>query len=429
MRVGISLIRFRALSAVSLSLLVVCLHSSCADTKTPTSTQPKTLSTPAASPSPPVPLKGNSSTEPETTYDGFTLDEWKVRLKNLGPGLPGAKAAVPGLLEIATDTNVPATLRRQATLMLGRLGKASLSALPDVTQMLQVPADKTARPATWAAKAIALWGPLAKDATPQVVTTLVQKETPLETRLACLEALAQIGANHVEVIPTLTQHLTSPPTDLPRSEQLELQMAATDALALIGPNANIAVPDLMTFASHRSDLFRHKVVLALGAIGPAAGPAATTLAELLVFDEAEEVRRQAALSLSRLGPNGEELLVNLASDEERIVREFSITALGTSQPRTAIVKQVLLDALDDEADPVRLEALKSLIQNPGEDRDRLLRTVEDLLLTADRRTRREVADLISQLKLTPEEWEQLAMQVETSNDAYTQRLWESLRKE
>ncbi len=429
MRVAILSFKLHFFAAVSLPLFGIGLVTGCSNQ------EPSSASTAVTSDQPDEndilnkTSRDDTSNFNETTYDGLTLAEWRIRLKNLGPGAPQAELAIPGLLEIATDPSVPPAMRRQATIMLGRLGKTSLSVLPEIIEMLKQSDEELARPAAWAAKAISLWGPLAKEATPKLVATLEQKDSHLETKLSCLEALAQIGGNHADVIPALIRQLTSDSPDLSPQQRLELQMGAIDALALIGQNASSAVPILITFTDRENDLLRHKVVLALGAIGPAASPAATTLAEIVIFDDAEEVRREAALSLANLGPEGQELLVNLTSDEEPIVREFSITALGKSLPRTKSVKQALLKALDDGEERVQLEAVKVLIETPEENREEILRTVEALFLTADRRTQREVADLIPRLGLSPSEGDHLAVQVEKSKNAYTQRLWKSLRQE
>ncbi|MBD3674642.1 MAG: HEAT repeat domain-containing protein [Planctomycetaceae bacterium] len=378
--------------------------------------------------SPAAALPNHLPPESIKTYHGLTMEEWKQRLKMIGPGVPGIEEFVPGLEELATDREAPPLLRRQATLMLGRLGKASLATLPAIEAMLLEESTESAHPSAWAAKAIALWGPLAQESTPQVIAVLDEEETPFETRLTCLEALAQIGSRHIRVIPTLIRQLKSPSENSPRQEQLDLKMATIDALAKIGAEASIAVPKLLSMIDHENDLLRHKVVIALGNMGPSAAPSATALAEHLVFDDAEEVRRESALSLARLGPEGESLLINLCSDEEAFVRELSLNALGTIPSKRPIVNRTLLASLDDDHQRVRLEAAKALLPtNAAEHRQRLLNTLAELLLKADRRIRREAADVIVEMKPSPEDWDKLEKQLEPASDEYTQRLWKSLK--
>jgi len=48
-------------------------------------------------------------------YDGLTLDEWKQRIKTLGPGVPGAESAIPGLRAIAEDRTVEPAFRNPGT--------------------------------------------------------------------------------------------------------------------------------------------------------------------------------------------------------------------------------------------------------------------------------------------------------------------------
>jgi len=362
------------------------------------------------------------------TYDGLTVEQWRIRLKTLGPSLPGADAAVPGLAELAADTNVSPVDRRQATMMIGRLGSPGLKALPTLRTLLkEEPVDQYA-PAAWAAKAIALLGPAAKEATPDLIVRLESSTALLESRLACLEALARIGGVHVDVIPALLKQLKSPSPQLGPHQQLEIQMGAIDAIFLVGPDAAIAVPRLMDLLDHPHDLIRTKVVQALGAIGLSASPAASAVAEKLVFDDAEEVRRESALALAQFGRDGEQLLRGLTEDEEPIVREFSVSALGKITPQSAEILSVLTGSLDDEVDRVRLVAAKALLSSPQQ-RDRVISTLTDLLINADQKTRRSAADLCIEMKLNEKEWSLLEVTINsTMDDEYLIRLWTSMQK-
>jgi HEAT repeat protein len=370
----------------------------------------------------------SSISDPDVkTYDGLTVEQWRARLKMLGSDLPGASAAIPGLTKLAADKSADPIDRRRATIMIGRLGEPGLEGLPTLRILLKEEAREGHAPAAWAAKAISLLGPSAKEATPDLIARLNSSSAHLESRLACLEALARIGGVHADVIPAILEQLKSLPSKLDVHQQLEIRRAVIDALALIGPDASIAVPVLMEYLNDSNDLIRVKVVIALGAIGPSASPASTALAEKLVFDDAEEVRREAALALARLGADGERLLGGLTRDEEPLVREFSVIALGQSSSLSEESVSALTNSLDDEMDRVRLVASKALAKRPQQ-RGRVVSVLMDLLIRSERKTRREAADLWISMKPDTEEWSGLERTMGSVMDEYSQRLWNSMQR-
>ncbi|MDG2389158.1 MAG: HEAT repeat domain-containing protein [Planctomycetaceae bacterium] len=371
--------------------------------------------------------KSSISDADTKTYDGLTAEEWRARLKMLGPDLPGASAAIPGLTQLVADRTVDLIIRRRAIIMIGRLGQPGLESLSTLKTLLKEDARKGHPPAAWAAKAIALLGPAAKEATPELITRLNAPSAHLESRLACLEALARIGGVHADVIPAILEQLKFPSSKLDVHQQLEIRRGAIDALALIGPDASIAVPVLMDYLYDSNDLLRAKVVIALGAIGPSASPASSAVAEKLLFDDAEEVRREAALALAKLGTDGERLLTGLTRDEEPLVREFCLIALGQNSSLSEEAVTGLTSSLDDENDRVRLVAAKALAKH-SQQRAQVVSTLIDLLIGSERKTRREAADLWVVIKPDAEEWSRLERMMKSTMDEYSRRIWNSMQR-
>lgn len=368
-----------------------------------------------------------SAVEPRREYDGLTLDEWKERLKSLGPGVPGAESAIPGLRAIAEDRTVEPGFRNQVTMMLGRLGKPGLAALPTLQTLLKEPATKGGIPAVWSAKAIGLLGPGARDATPVLIEVLENPATPLEAQLACLEALARIGGHHAKAIPAVVRTLKRASERESEAGDRALLMAAVDAFYLLGPGASIAVPELMGLLDHPQELVRLKVVQALGSIGKASSPAANVLAEMLIFDESDAVRRAAAFTLASLGPEAHRLLSRFTRDEDPRVRTYTVEALGQLTPRTEELATLLVRSLDDEAADVRLAAAIAL-KNDESRRAAVLESFARLITAPHRSIKLSAANHLSAMQPNDSEWEKLSAELGTRLDRESRRLWDRIER-
>ncbi len=351
-----------------------------------------TLPTPSpGKPSPAKPSHGKASlrkTSPRDDarrYDGRTLDEWQGLIKSLDFQSPAAARAVPGLILLVEDRQLPWHARRQAALTLGRIGKPAAAGVPVLVSMLEIP--KTPGEASvpaWAAKALSLFGPLAAPATPALVRLLNDHtRSPLD-RLSCVEALGRIGGAHQDAIPALIR--------LARREtggshdDAELREAAVDGLALIGSAAAPAVPTLIRLTRHDSGRLRKKAAVALGRSGPAAGIAAQSLVELVLFDQLPEVREAATASLARIGDSGESALRKLLTDEDPRVRLLSAAALGRVLRKSEPSVAALTAALQDADATVRIAAAESLWKQTRA-ADPLLVTILDVLTSENRQLR------------------------------------------
>ncbi|MEZ6147713.1 MAG: HEAT repeat domain-containing protein [Planctomycetaceae bacterium] len=321
--------------------------------------------------------------EPE--YDGLTLSEWRELMKSLDFQSPAAAKAVPGLLMLLQDCDLPWFTRKQAALTLGRIGQPAESAVTVLRSLLMSddPVEREAI-APWAAKALALFGPLAAEATPELELVLTDVSRPQIDRLCCVEALGRIGGARAEAVAALINFIQA---DIGHTHEAhELQCAAVDGLALVGPQAAPAVPILIRLTSDDSESLRKNSAVALGAIGPPSSIAAEALAELVLFDELPEVREAAATSLASIGDQGVEALHQLLTDQDMTVRRLAAESLGKVIRPNQTTTDALLVALLDTDPVVRIAAAESLWRTNRKG-ERILSTILDALTSEDRQIR------------------------------------------
>ena len=154
-----------------------------------------------------------------STYDGLTLVEWRDRIKQIRFDTPSAADAVPGLIEIARDRDVPWYTRRQAALTLGRIGEPAQQAVPVLVELLEESVDDSgASTQLWSIKALALFGPVAREATAAFIELLESETQPHLARLSTLEALGRIGPAHPQTLPAVRIHPDPGRRHLPRRD-------------------------------------------------------------------------------------------------------------------------------------------------------------------------------------------------------------------
>jgi HEAT repeat protein len=356
-------------------------------------------STIAAASPPNEPHIGTSSAT-ERRYDGLTLEEWRRRIPNLDFSSSEIVGAVPGLLAIVQDTEAPWFSRRQAAVTLGRIGKPAQSAVPVLIELLDEPGVVPEEGAPiWSLKALALFGPLAAEATPPLIEILRDDCANDQARLGALEALGRIGPSRAEVLPAIIATLES--VDRGRdglgwSADLERRVAAAEILELFGGHAAPAVPALIRATRDESLLLRRAAANTLGLIGRVAEPAASELVDLVLFDEQEEVRDLAARALARIGGTAEQALARLLADREASVRERAaraLTQLTSAAPETVAALQ---GACDDPSGMVRvacLDALWRITKDPAFVLDRVV----DELSSEDREVRVRAVRLLESM--------------------------------
>jgi HEAT repeat protein len=185
-----------------------------------------------------------------------------------------------------------------------------------------------------------------------------------EKESTALTASYRLGRSGSAALPALTDAICDESDKLPRNaayafnengspalpsleklanDKNELVRArALDIMGDIGLRADAAVPTLEKSCCDESEDVRMFATEALGTAGQRSGCRTTTLAERLEHDESWKVRRNAALSLARLGDKAEDSVPALArslNDENHYVRGYSVLALdriGTHEALTSL---------------------------------------------------------------------------------------------
>ena len=133
--------------------------------------------------------------------------------------------------------------------------------------------------------------------------------------------------------------------ELAKHEDAQIRARAVDVLGDMGLSAKFSVPDLVALLDDEDEDVRARAAESLGTCGLGQSDFVTKLADILVHDESDQVRRNTTLTLARLGPCAEDAIPELGQamrDENHYVRGFSVHALyriGTPEAmRTALEK-------------------------------------------------------------------------------------------
>jgi HEAT repeat protein len=346
----------------------------------------------------------NSSPEEQTApelFAGDTLERWRERMKNLDPAEPQSVETIDGLIELVANPGVPWFTRRQAAQTLGRIGRSASAAVPLLIQRLDEDKPKEEQPAPrlWAIKALALFGPIAAEATPALTEILNDTSARYEHRASTIDALARIGAAHPQAVGALTNLLSQRPADATAeaTRQAEsLRELAADGIYLVGPAAASAVPALIRATRDESESVRRKAALALGRMGPRADIAIPALVDLLGFDTSEAVRDVAAESLAGIGAVAVSPLTALLADHDPSVRWRAAMALGLLRRLATPAAAALSAATTDASPTVRIQSLEALWQITGE-AETILPTLLKTLTEVDRQIRIRAFRLLVQL--------------------------------
>ncbi len=225
---------------------------------------------------------------------------------------PRAEAAVPDLIAIAGNPGEPDYLRDTAVLALGQIGPSASSAVPVLCAALRENHPKLRR---------RLVSALAAIATPQAVAELVR----------------------------LLEH-----------GEAEEQHAVLTAFWERGVKSKHAAAGLLAVGARYPDReLSDRLFLTVATFGP---EAADLLAPYLQADRIE-TRRQAALALSRLGPNAAvavPALCETVEDEAEIVRFWAAKTLGNIGLEARQATGALLGLFGDADPNVRWEAVNAI---------------------------------------------------------------------
>lgn len=299
----------------------------------------------------------------ELVVGGATVDEWRRRMSALPLDDRASAAYVPGLIAVVQEARVPWFTRRQAALTLGRLGPIAPSGVPVLTDLSsEVGADPATGPQLWAIKGLSLYGPVAQEAVPSLISTFTREGTSPLARLSIVECLSQVGVASEASVPFLARLVQRDPRVMgtsPPEEMDALQRAAVEALGVIGSPAASAVPLLVRVLESPDENLRREAVASLGKMGAAAQVAALALAERLVLDDVPAVQDAAATSLAALGPGASRVVLPQLESEDPTVRERVLT-ICASWGDAARPWRTAIRACWDDGDPrVRLAALET----------------------------------------------------------------------
>jgi len=130
-------------------------------------------------------------------------------------------------------------------------------------------------------------------------------------------------------------------------------------LGLIGPDASDAIPALIPFLKHTNVQLRGSTEYTLSQLGP---ESVVAMVKLAAHGE-PQAQVGAGRVLQRLNSSLEPPIMTLrkmAQDESPAKRIRAVEALGDLRPATSLSIKVLMVALDDKAQEVRLAAILSL---------------------------------------------------------------------
>lgn len=314
-----------------------------------------------------VPQKKKPAKPPldQRLYGGVKLAEWPARIKNLDPRGAQAQQAVPGLVAIIADEDVPNQLRHYAAITIGQMKAVGQPAVPVFIQLLKKHGTSNTEASrlisAWSIRSLALLGPVAKEATPHLNKLLFDSSRTILIRAACLEALAQIGSANPQAVHSLIRMLSHRfSSKVTRTDANLLRGYTLDGIALVGSPASAGIRSVIRLSQNSNEDIRRKAATALGSMGLAGQDALAPLAEMVAFDDSPAVRDAAAAALAKLGEIALPVMRKLLTDDEATVRARMAKSLG-SMGKTAKAALDDLDyALDDDDGWVRLNAAEAI---------------------------------------------------------------------
>jgi HEAT repeat protein len=180
-----------------------------------------------------------------------------------------------------------------------------------------------------------------------------------------------------------------------------IRKSAATSLGIIGSPSSL--PYLVKALDDSFPVVRHNAVAALGTIH---NPLAAKYIYMMFRDKADSVRAVAVNAFYQYKDNkeadvkAEDFMVPFKDDSE-IVRYVTVQALGYSYPDSVLAGDLLIEALNDPAKNVRVEAIKSL------NRLRYAKAVPFLNKMYDKATvdeEHQITEAIKYIKMYPKQW-------------------------
>lgn len=191
---------------------------------------------------------------------------------------------------------------------------------------------------------------------PEAITRAATSEVE-EQRFQAIKLLSDFGPMAKDAVPQLIVALDD---SSPR-----VRLEALRALEAIGQWANQAVPHLILKLKDQNKEIRIRSAAALGKIGGDAKEALAPLGQILINDKDSGVRAEAVKAISEIGVSIDAkaqipLLIQALKDADVTVRQQAALALGVIQPLAVQAVADLQQALQDKDEMVREAAQRSL---------------------------------------------------------------------
>ncbi|MEW4490021.1 HEAT repeat domain-containing protein [Thalassoglobus sp. JC818] len=296
----------------------------------------------------------------EKTYGHLTLEEWHDVMKSLDFSTLADQRYVRGMHAIVTDDEAPESSRRMAAQTLARVGEPAAGVVPNLIQLVENPGKNELGTRLWALKALSLFETVAEEATPTIAAIVLNEAMPFQVRVNAMDTLGRVGRQHPQAIPTLLRVLRSQP-DTDSTSGKQLRMAASEALWYLGPDAAVALPDLIQATRSSWSPLRLAAVTTIGEIGPQSEIAISILVDIILFDEAGEVREAAADAMGNIGGASISALDQLIDDPDPEVQKLAIRAIGRIRSSPVLI-EILEQQFTSENPLTRVLAAEALLQ-------------------------------------------------------------------
>ena len=294
------------------------------------------------------------------------------------------RASVP-ILQKALSEEYPAEVRWRAARALGRIGPAAGSAVGSLIAALEDPQPEVRAYACFALGRIG--GEAARSGIPKLVERMTDENSVV--RRAAIDAIFALRPDPQVLMPLLVRALEDADPRIAVAALRTLADQGEEAVPLLvkalenprsaywaalaveelGPKAKSAVPALTRLLAHTEPEVRMQAILALGAIGEDAAPAASHVADRLQNDEMTGVRYAAAYALGNLGAGEESsaALTAAAESEDGLLAMLAAWALAKANPDDPQAAdragQLIVAGLQSESPTVQAAAARALAES------------------------------------------------------------------
>lgn len=281
------------------------------------------------------------------SVQGKSIFEWAIQLN----GPEGTQEAEKVIRQTGSAAVPPLITALEAKDSLFK--KPFLTIAPSLPKRMRTSLHRTLNPnekgrlRLGAVRALALLGPIAKPAVPALARAMKDENPEIAMRAAF--ALGRLGSSGV---PRLI--------DAMNSKRDSTRLLAIQGLGLAGREAREASPELIRALQDSNRKIAEQALDTLRRFGE--GPHITSLAEMLRNPELR-IRILAARTLAAVGPQARAAIPALVEAERQnnnLLREYVIDALGRIQPSNPEVASVLRIALRDGDAKVRVRAADGL---------------------------------------------------------------------